>query len=125
MNAAWEENEKAHEAEGTEESVGWGESSMGWLRAVDQAEEREEVLKVVGSFDAVNKQAEENQKKTKTMEFCFKSGSAKNILRPRDVVNKNIMATKDTGRSLWAANGGRILTWEQWNSMEIQSTSRT
>ena len=75
---------------------------------MDQAEEREEVLKVTGAINAVNKEPEENEKRTRRIEFCFDSGTVKTSLRPKDLDKKNLVATKDTGRNFRAANGGFI-----------------
>jgi len=47
-------------------------------------------------------------KKKKRIEFCFDSGAARTILRPRDVDVKKIVKTRDTGRNFRAANGGLI-----------------
>ena len=119
VNAAWwYDSEKEPEAEGAsipteavenaeKEYVGWGDSSIGWLRTVDNEESRTEEDAVIGVVNSVSSE-QDSGVRTKRIEFCFDSGAVKTILRPRDVDERKIKKTTDTGRNFRAANGGLI-----------------
>ena len=98
-----------------EEHVGWGKSSVGWLRAVDNKEDREVTMKNIGAIKSVGGEKEENHKRTERIEFCLHSGALKTILRPKDVDRKKIKVTKDTGSNFVRQVENLFVTWEQWS----------
>ena len=116
MNAAWDTSNESGEAKEDQGSIpteaveecgaGWGAPIIGWLGAVEEEVSKNVNDKVIGALNVIGE--EQNEKKMKRIDFCFDSGAAKTILRPKDVNSKNIVRTKDTGRNFRAANGGLI-----------------